>query len=119
VLLTAAAPTLPLALVALAAVGFGSIQFTSLANATLQFETAPEMCGRVMVLWTMAFLGSTPIGGPLVGVIGEHVGPRSALALGGIAALVAAAFGATVFGWRIPAGTCDGRRVAASAKASD
>jgi MFS family permease len=119
VLLTAAAPTLPLALVALAAVGFGSIQFTSLANATLQFETAPKMRGRVMALWTMAFLGSTPIGGPLIGAIGEHVGPRSALALGGSAALVAAAFGATVFGWRMPAETRGGRQVAASAEASD
>ena len=119
VLLTAAAPTLPLALLALAAVGFCSIQFTSLANATLQLETAPEMRGRVMALWTMAFLGSTPIGGPLIGVIGEHVGPRSALALGGIAALVAAAFGATVFGWRMPAGARVERRVAAAAEASD
>ncbi|MCD6030140.1 MAG: protein of unknown function DitE, partial [Thermomicrobiales bacterium] len=84
-----------------------------------RLDTAPEMCGRVMALWTMAFLGSTPIGGPLIGVIGEHVGPRSALALGGIAALVAAAFGATVFGWRMPAETRGGRRVAASAEASD
>lgn len=99
VLLTALAPTLPFALIALLAVGFCSIQFTSLANSTLQLTAAPEMRGRVMALWTMAFLGSTPIGGPLIGAIGEHAGPRWALALGAVAAFVAAAVAASVFGW--------------------
>ena len=94
-LLAAAAPTLTLALVALLAVGFCSISFLSLANSTLQLESAPEMRGRVMALWTVAFLGSTPIGGPLVGWIGEHVGAREALALGGVAALLAAGLGMT------------------------
>jgi MFS family permease len=97
VLLTAVAPTLPLALLALLAVGFCSIGFTSLGNATLQLATSAEMRGRVMALWTVAFLGSTPIGGPLIGAIGEHVGPRWALALGGVAAMVAAGLGAGVF----------------------
>jgi MFS family permease len=83
VLLTAVAPTLPLALLALIAVGFCSIGFTSLGNATLQLTSSAEMRGRVMALWTVAFLGSTPIGGPVIGAIGEHVGPRWALALGG------------------------------------
>lgn len=92
-LLASVAPTLPLALVALLAVGYCSITFLSLANSTLQLESAPEMRGRVMALWTVAFLGSTPIGGPLVGWIGEHVGPREALALGGVAALLAAGLG--------------------------
>jgi MFS family permease len=94
VLLTAVAPTLALAIVALVTVGFCSIQFTALGNATLQLESAPEMRGRVMALWTTAFLGSTPIGGPLIGWIGEHAGPRWALALGGAAALCAAGLGA-------------------------
>jgi MFS family permease len=79
-------------------VGFCSIGFTSLGNATLQLATSAEMRGRVMALWTVAFLGSTPIGGPLIGAIGEHVGPRWALALGGVAAVVAAGLGAGVFG---------------------
>jgi hypothetical protein len=47
-----------------------------------------------MSLWTMAFLGSTPIGGPLIGWIGDQIGPRWALAVGGCAALAAAALGA-------------------------
>jgi MFS family permease len=97
VLLTAVAPTLPLALLALVAVGFCSIGFTSLGNATLQLTSSAEMRGRVMALWTVAFLGSTPVGGPVIGAIGEHVGPRWALALGGVAAVLAAGLGAAVF----------------------
>jgi MFS family permease len=97
VLMTAVAPSLPLALLALVAVGFCSIGFTSLGNATLQLATSAEMRGRVMALWTVAFLGSTPIGGPVIGAIGEHVGPRWALALGGVAAVLAAGLGARVF----------------------
>lgn len=93
VLLTAIAPTVPLALAALVAVGFCSISFTSVGNATLQIASAPEMRGRVMALWTVAFLGSTPIGGPLIGVIGERAGARWALAVGGFAAIVAAGIG--------------------------
>lgn len=96
--LTALAPTLPLALIALVGVGFCSIRFTSLANSTLQLESAPEMRGRVMAMWTMAFLGSTPVGGPLIGAIGEHIGPRWALAVGALAALAAAGIGASEFG---------------------
>jgi len=102
VVLTALAPTLPAALAALVGVGFCSIQFTSLANATLQLESAAEMRGRVMSLWTMAFLGSTLIGGPLIGWIGEHGGPRWALALGGAAAIAAAGLGAWGLGRRGP-----------------
>jgi MFS family permease len=82
VLAVSIAPTVPLALAVLMAVGFFSISFTAMSNATLQLACAPEMRGRVMALWSMAFLGSTPIGGPLIGAIGEHAGPRWALALG-------------------------------------
>jgi MFS family permease len=94
VLLTGVAPNLILAMVALIAVGFFSILFTSLANVTLQLTSAPEMRGRVMALWTMAFLGSTPIGGPIIGAIGEHIGPRWGLIVGGVAAVLAAGMGA-------------------------
>jgi MFS family permease len=114
VLLTAVAPTLPLALLALVAVGFCSIGFTSLGNATLQLTSSAEMRGRVMALWTVAFLGSTPIGGPVIGAIGEHVGPRWALALGGVAAVVAAGLGIKVFRRQpaaaVPVGTAAGKQ---------
>ncbi|MFN8590563.1 MAG: MFS transporter [Thermomicrobiales bacterium] len=97
VLVSALAPTLPLAIVALVAVGFCSIGFTALGNSTIQLASRSDMRGRVMSLWTVAFLGSTPIGGPIIGWIGEHGGPRWALALGGAAAIAAAAYGAMVF----------------------
>jgi MFS family permease len=51
------------------------------------------MQGRVMSFWSIAFLGTTPIGGPIVGSIGEHAGARAALLVGGLAALVAAGVG--------------------------
>ncbi len=93
ILLAAIMPTLPLAIVAMVVVGVFSITFTTLGNVILQLESTPEMRGRVMSLWTVAFLGSTPIGGPIVGFIGENAGPRWGLAIGGVAAIAAAAFG--------------------------
>ena len=84
-LTTSFAPTLTIAFVSIVFMGAASIQFLALGNATLQLAAAPEMRGRVMALWAVAFLGSTPIGGPIVGWIGEHLGPRVALGLGGAA----------------------------------
>ena len=82
------APHLWLTLGLLVLVGAASISFLSLGNATLQLASAPEMRGRVMALWAVAFMGSTPVGGPIMGWIGENVGPRWALGLGGMAALL-------------------------------
>lgn len=92
-LLTSIAPTLLIASIMLIFVGISTITFTSIGNTTLQLESAPEMRGRVMALWTMAFLGSTPIGGPIIGWISEQTSPRWGLATGGFAALAAALFG--------------------------
>ena len=73
--------------------GMTSIGFLTASTAIVQTEAAPEMRGRVLALQAMVFLGSTPIGGPIVGAIAEYVGPRWAVAVGGIAALSAAAWG--------------------------
>jgi MFS family permease len=94
IVLTAIMPTLHLSVMAMIVVGFFSIYFTSLGNATMQLGSAPEMRGRVMAFWSMAFLGSTAIGGPIIGWIGEHIGPRWGLGVGGFAAIIAAALGA-------------------------
>ena len=83
-------PTFSLAVLVMVVVGFFSINFLSLANVILQVESEPEMRGRVMSFWGMAYLGSTPIGGPIIGWIGDHVGPRFSLAVGAISCLVAA-----------------------------
>jgi MFS family permease len=93
VLAAALAPTLGVEAVVLLFVGACSVTFLSLGNATLQLGSEPAMRGRVMSLWSMAFLGSTPIGGPLVGFIGGSLGARYALGVGGLAALAAAIYG--------------------------
>ncbi|MFZ0091280.1 MAG: MFS transporter, partial [Solirubrobacteraceae bacterium] len=80
-------PSLGFALVALALVGAGSITFMSTGNSTLQLTAAPEMRGRVMSLWFVAFQGSTPIGGPIVGATMAAIGPRAGLGLGAATAL--------------------------------
>ena len=82
------APNLGTMLVAMVILGAVSIRFLAIGNATLQLATEPAMRGRVMSLWAVAFLGSTPIGGPIVGWIGENLGPRIAFGLGGAATLV-------------------------------
>ena len=87
ILAAAAAPTLALELAAMVFVGYGSITFNSLAKTTLQLAAKPEMRGRVMALWALAWLGSTPIGGPIVGWAGQAAGPRWALVIGGLATL--------------------------------
>ncbi|MGD0612370.1 MAG: MFS transporter [Anaerolineales bacterium] len=87
-------PSLMFAGLALVLVGICSINFSSLGNSILQLESSPQMRGRVMSFWTVAFLGSTTIGGPIVGWFAETAGARWGLALGGLAALIAAALGA-------------------------
>ena len=88
------APNLALELLALGVAGAGSIAFMSTGNSTLQLNAAPEMRGRVMSLWFVAFQGSTPIGGPLVGVAMAAIGPRAGLGLGALVALLVAFGGA-------------------------
>jgi MFS family permease len=88
ILAAAVAPSLPLELVALLFVGYGSITFNSFAKTSLQLASKPTMRGRVMALWALAWLGSTPIGGPIVGWIGQDAGARWSLTVGGVATLV-------------------------------
>ncbi|WP_226351068.1 MFS transporter [Pseudonocardia sp. ICBG601] len=91
--LAAIAPSLWVALVAMGLVGMASVAFMAGGNSTLQLASAPHMRGRVMALWSVAFLGSTPIGGPIAGWVSEQWGGRGGLALGAVACLVAAAIG--------------------------
>ena len=88
--LCALMPDLPAELVALAAMGAFSITFIATANTTLQLAAAPEMRGRVMALYAVAFLGSTPIGSPIVGWVSQTFGPRVGIGLGGVATIAAA-----------------------------
>jgi MFS family permease len=85
----AAAPTLPLAVLATLVVGFCNVMMISGANTVVQLRAAPPMRGRVLALLTVVFLGSTPIGSPIVGAISELTDVRVALALGGAATALA------------------------------
>ena len=65
----------------------------STGNSTLQLTAPPNMRGRVMSLWFVAFQGSTPIGGPIVGWVMAQAGARAGLGLGAITCLLVAALG--------------------------
>ena len=78
---------------ALPVVGAASVAFTAMANTTVQLAAGADMRGRVMALWAMAFLGTTPVGGPVVGAVCERLGGRAGLWVGAAGCLVAAAAG--------------------------
>ena len=80
--LTAAAmPSLASEIPVLALLGAAAVTFAAAINSTLQLVVAPEMRARVMALYSVVFLGSTPIGGPLAGWISETCDPRAALVM--------------------------------------
>ncbi len=87
------APNQPVAFVVAVFVGLGSISFMTASTAIVQLTAAPSMRGRILALQSMVFLGSTPIGGPIVGFISQHFGARYSVALGGLAGLGAGGFG--------------------------
>jgi MFS family permease len=66
------------------------VTFAASINSYLQLEVRPDMRGRVMALYSIVFLGSTPIGGPIAGWLSEAFDPRVALVLAGISGLSAA-----------------------------
>lgn len=93
-LLLAIAPNLFTACLVLIPLGMSSMAFLATLNASLQLNTSDEMRGRVMALYFVLFLGSTPIGAPIVGWLAEAFDPRVALAVGGLATIGASAWGA-------------------------
>jgi MFS family permease len=97
VVVEALMPTLPWALLAMLPVGIANTVFISTSNSLLQAHATPAMRGRVMALFGMVFLGTTPIGAPLAGWAAEALGPRAALGLSG--AICVAAAGVT--GWAL------------------
>ena len=102
------APTLAIAAVAMVPMGFAIMAFMITGNTMLQLQAAPQARGRVMALYGIVFLGSTPIGAPIAGVIGQRLGPQVGFVLSG---LVAAALGRSLLWAR--------RRVAAADAAAE
>ena len=97
-LLAAAAPSLPLEIALLVPLGVATVTFAAGINSHLQLIVEPAMRGRVMALYSVVFLGSTPIGAPIAGWLSEAVSPRAGLALAGTAALLAGLAARLAFG---------------------
>ncbi|MDT7612991.1 MAG: hypothetical protein QOF00_438, partial [Pseudonocardiales bacterium] len=91
--LMAVAPNQTVAFIAGPLLGLASIAFLTSSTAIVQMEAAPEMRGRVLALQAMLFLGSTPVGGPIVGWVSERFGARYGIGVGAAAALIAGTFG--------------------------
>jgi MFS family permease len=89
----AVAPNVGAAVVVGLVLGVASITFMVASTAIVQIRAAPEMRGRVLALQAMLFLGSTPIGGPIVGWVCEQFGARYGVALGAAAAIAAGVWG--------------------------
>src|SRR5262249_52315109 len=70
--------------------GVAALAFQTTTTSLIQLRSEPALRGRVMALYSVVFLGTTPIGAPTVGWVAQHFGPRAGLALGGAAVLVAA-----------------------------
>lgn len=96
------APTLTTELVALPFVGAASTLFLATVSSTLQMTSQPRFRGRVMALWSVTFMGSTPVGGPVAGAVADALGARAALGLGAVACALATAVGVVVLP-RLPA----------------
>ena len=97
--LFAAARSVGVALALLALAGCAMIVSTALANTMLQTLVPDALRGRVMAFYAFVFVGMAPLGAFQAGLVAEHTGAPSAIALGGAGCLIAAAIAA----WRVPA----------------
>jgi MFS family permease len=114
--LAALAPTFPLQLLALVPLGAMSVTFAAGVNSSLQLAVEPAMRGRVMALYSVVFLGSTPVGGPISGWLSEAAGPRAGLVMGGVAAVAAGLVARRAFArWAVAAPAVDPPRPAVAA----
>ncbi|MGE3286230.1 MAG: MFS transporter [Pseudonocardia sp.] len=98
--LLGAMPTPTLACVVLVPLGLATLLFTTAANSTVQLSVDPAMRGRVMGLYILLFLGGTPVGAPLLGLVAERFGGRSPLLAGGAVTVASVVVVAAVMWWR-------------------
>lgn len=94
--LTTFVPNIALAFPAAALVGGASVAYMTTTTALAQLESDEGMVGRVLALQTVLLIGTTPIGGPFLGLLADAAGGRAPMLLGGIGAVAAAAVGATL-----------------------
>ena len=86
----AIAPGMAVFLTLLVAMGFLNLLFQAMANASVQLAVDPELRGRVMGLYMLAFIGGTPIGAPVIGALTNHFGARAGMAICGAVPALAA-----------------------------
>ncbi len=92
ILAMSVSPTLATSFPIAILLGFGGIMFMSSCNAIVQMRSSQEMRGRVLALQAIVFLGSTPVGGPILGLICQTLGARAGFVTGGVSCLAAAAW---------------------------
>jgi len=92
-IVVASSPSVLMAAVMMVPLGAASMAFLATINSTLQLNSSDAMRGRVMAIYFVLFLGSTPIGAPIIGWLAQSFSPRVALGFGGVATLIALAYG--------------------------
>ena len=100
--LLGAMPTYEAVLVLLVPVGAAALSFVIAANSSVQLGSDPAFRGRVMALYLMCFMGGTPLGAPLVGLLSDAFGPRAGVVVGGAACAIATVVAAVVVARRAP-----------------
>ncbi|WP_235503741.1 MFS transporter [Curtobacterium sp. S6] len=98
-LAAALSPNVVVFAVILVPMGLAALTFITSANAYVQVSTEPQMRGRVMSIYMAVFMGGTPIGAPIVGVINDVMGARWGLGVAVVAGIVTAGLG-LVWYWR-------------------
>jgi MFS family permease len=111
--LTGLAPSYAVMAALLVPTGAAVLTFTTAANATVQLTSAPHMRGRVMSIYVLVFLGGTPFGAPVIGLVAEVLGPRSSLLIGGVVS-AAAAIAAALYLRRLTAPSIAARQLVES-----
>jgi len=81
-------PSYPLALLFAAVTGFGMMSQITISNTLIQTTVTPDMRGRVISFYAMAFFGMQPLGGLLVGSVSQWIGTADTVMLEGIVALI-------------------------------
>ncbi|XHR28629.1 MAG: MFS transporter [Chthoniobacteraceae bacterium] len=90
---------MPLSLLGLGLTGFGMIMQLALSNTVLQTLVENDKRGRVMSLFTVAFVGMAPFGSMLAGSVAERLGAPLTVTLGGFVCIASG----VIFGLRLPA----------------
>jgi len=93
-------PTYETFMALLVPTGVAILTFTTAANTSIQLATSPVMRGRVMGLYLLVFLGTAPLGSPLMGWIGETFTPRASIVLGGVMSVLGTLLAVALFASR-------------------